>query len=102
MKRMFRIQRMFHKAAMPAILAGALLFSSLPAAAAGGNGRSSADGSESHWMGFLAEVSAWLGGRLDAGISSLWDTAGSSFDPNGGTATTYGDDGSSIDPDGRR
>ena len=114
MKRMFRIQRMFQRQTAAAILAGGLLLlSSLPAAAAGGRDRSMA--TDSAWMGFLAEVSAWLGGRVEAGMSLLWGADGSSIDPNGrptgaspiihpngGTATTtLGDDGSSFDPNGR-
>jgi hypothetical protein len=104
MKRMFRIQRMFHRRTAAAILAGALLLlSSLPAAAAGGTGRPAAEGPV--WRELLAEVSAWLGERAEAGMSLLWGAGGSSIDPNGypngGTATTFGDGGSSIDPNGR-
>jgi hypothetical protein len=110
MKRMFRIQRMFLRQAVPALLAAALLLAStLPAAAAGGTGRGAAVGSAS-WRGFLAEVSAWLGGRVAAGLDLVWGEDGSSIDPNGrpsaanptgGTATTWGEDGSSFDPNGR-
>jgi len=92
MKRMFRIQRMFLAITL-------LLLFSLPAAAAGGAGRPAAEGAA--WRGFLAEVSAWLGERLEGGMDLLWGAAGSSIDPNGGTTAATGDGGSSIDPDGR-
>ena len=76
MKCMFRIQRMFLRPAVPALLAAALLLvSSLPAAAAGGAGRGAAVDSAS-WMGFLAEVSAWLGGRVAVGLDLVWGEDG--------------------------
>jgi hypothetical protein len=96
----FRIQRMF-RPAVPALLAVALLLAaSLPAAAAGPS-RSSTAGAEPSWMDWVARVSAWIGGRLDAGWSVVWGEDGSSFDPNGRPAAARREDGSSIDPDGR-
>lgn len=102
MKRMFRIQRMFQRRTAAAILAGGLLLlSSLPATAAG-----SAERPVVAWRGFLAEVASWLGGRVEAGMALVWGEDGSSIDPdgrpgtNGGATTTSGDYGSSIDPNG--